>query len=47
MSEIELAEGFDAYTDVAEMAAEGAPEEAPSILTVISVSVIGTIQWGC
>jgi hypothetical protein len=46
MDAVELAAGFEAYTDIDEMADEATQEEAPS-LTVLSVSVVGTITWSC
>ncbi|MER8073368.1 hypothetical protein ABTZ59_34480 [Streptomyces sp. NPDC094034] len=47
MNELELATAFDTYADVTEMVAEGAPDEAPSPQTIVSLSVVASIKWGC
>ncbi|MFF9351624.1 hypothetical protein [Streptomyces sp. NPDC014734] len=47
MNDIELAAGFDTYADIDEMANEVTPDEAPSPQTIVSLSVVATIKWGC
>ncbi|MFF3307933.1 MULTISPECIES: hypothetical protein [Streptomyces] len=47
MNDIELAAGFDTYADVNEMADEVTPDEAPSPQTIVSLSVVASIKWGC
>ncbi|MFF0560640.1 hypothetical protein ACH4ZU_22990 [Streptomyces sp. NPDC020472] len=47
MNEIELADGFDTYADVNEMVAEVATDEAPSPQTIVSLSIVASIKWGC
>ncbi|WP_405697828.1 hypothetical protein [Streptomyces sp. NBC_01185] len=47
MNEIDLAAGFDTYADVNEMATEVTPDEAPSPQTILSLSIVASIKWGC
>ncbi|GAB3654533.1 hypothetical protein GCM10027589_13230 [Actinocorallia lasiicapitis] len=47
MQASDLAAGFDSYTTANELPNDVATDEIPSAQTVISLSIIASIKWGC